>query len=130
MDRWVKMLLKRELPFDDVPRLWEACWCASAGLTPISTDSQPHDGRRVGSGGPRIINGTAGVATADLMAVDQDFVLYCCAAVLQQKQKEIIKSGKSLEDLFHCLRGVHYHAPELLRWAARLAQSDVQSAGG
>ena len=29
---WVKMLLKRELPFEEVPRLWEACWCAPAAL--------------------------------------------------------------------------------------------------
>jgi hypothetical protein len=110
--RWVKMLLKRELPFEEVPRLWEACWCASTGL-----GVQPSTGG--GSQG-------SGDGATSAPAVGEDFVLYCCAAILERKQKELIKSGNSLEIFFHCLRGVQSHAPELVQRAARLAQVDMK----
>jgi hypothetical protein len=75
------MLLKRELPFEEVPRLWEACWCASTGLS-----VQPNVGGGNGSQG-------SGAGEASAPAVGEDFVLYCCAAILERKQKELIKSG-------------------------------------
>lgn len=34
---WVKMLLKRELPFEEVGRLWEGCWGAHAVLPNAAT---------------------------------------------------------------------------------------------
>ena len=128
---WVKMLLKRELPFEEVPRLWEACWCASTGLTEISANVQGRAGG--GDGGPGSSDGAtmtngAGRTCADAgtFAASEDFVLFCCAAILQRKQKELIKSCDSLEHIFQCLRGVQSHAPELVQQAARLARGDMK----
>ena len=128
---WVKMLLKRELPFEEVPRLWEACWCASTGLAETSASVQ----RRAGGGdiGPGSSDGNSRIngagrtcADAGTSAASEDFLLYCCAAILQRKQKELIKSGNSLEHFFQCLRGVQSHAPELVQRAAGLARGDMK----
>ena len=107
------MLLKRELPFEEVPRLWEACWCASTCLGVQSS---------AGGGGSQ----GSGAGEGSTPAVGEDFVLYCCAAILERKQKELIKSGNSLENFFHCLRGVQSHASELVQRAAQLAQADMK----
>ena len=126
------MLLKRELPFEEVPRLWEASWCASAGLAPTPTNVQPgigvgvQDGVEDGQSGSDGATGAGDGAGICADACGEDFMLYCCAAILQRKQKELIKSGNSLENFFHCLRGVQSHAPELVQRAARLAQADMK----
>ena len=110
------MLLKRELPFDEVPRLWEACWCAQTGLAPIPVaDPQHGDGDKDGAADA---SGTGRAANARAVSVGEDFLLYCCAAILQRKQKEMIKSGNSLEDFFHCIRGVQSHALKLVEEVA------------
>lgn len=109
------MLLKRELPFEEVPRLWEACWGAPTGLLNVSADVQIST-----SGG----NGGRG-SNDRILAVSEDFTLYCCAAILQRKEKELIASSSSLESIFQHLRGVRSHADELVRLATRLARADV-----
>lgn len=123
----MKMLLKRELPFDEVPRLWEACWCAQTGLAPIPVaDPQHGDGDKDGAADA---SGTGRAANARAVSVGEDFLLYCCAAILQRKQKEMIKSGNSLEDFFHCIRGVQSHALKLVEEGAALARADMNAEG-
>lgn len=128
------MLLKRELPFEEVPRLWEACWCAPAALS-IAAPADAADAAAAADADHTVLADVVAAAPAPVAAVvaasndvGDEFVLYCCAAILQKTQKALLK-GKSVEDFFHSLRQVQVQCPatELVQAGAALARRELRN---